>query len=90
MHERSLMRGLMRKLEELAEHEGARTVTEIRLRLGALSHFSPEHFREHFDQVAPGTCAEGATLVISTSDDIDDPNAQDVLIESVEVEVGSS
>ncbi len=89
MHESSLMRGLLRTIEELAAREGASAVTAIRLRLGALSHFSPEHFREHFDRVAPGSCAEGATLEITTSDDIDDPHAQDVLIESVEVEVGT-
>lgn len=87
MHEMSLMRGLMRQIESLAEREGAREVTSIRLRLGALSHFSPEHFREHFAQVAPGTRAAGATLEITTSDDVHDPHAQDVLIESVEVEV---
>jgi hydrogenase nickel incorporation protein HypA/HybF len=89
MHELSLMRGLMRQIEDLAAREGASTVTSIRLRLGALSHFSPAHFREHFEQIAPGTCAEGATLEISTSDDIHDPHAQDVLIESLEVEVVS-
>ncbi len=87
MHEMSLMRDLMRQIERLADREGATAVTAIRLRLGALSHFSPEHFREHFDQVAPGTRAEGARLEISTSDDIHDPNAQGVLIESLEVEV---
>jgi len=87
MHEMSLMRGLMRQIESLAEREGAQAVTSIRLRLGALSHFSPEHFREHFAQVAPGTRAAGATLEITTSDDVHDPHAQDVLIESVEVEV---
>jgi hydrogenase nickel incorporation protein HypA/HybF len=89
MHEMSLMRGLMRQIEELAAQEGASTVTSIRLRLGALSHFSPEHFREHFARVAPGTCAEGATLEISTSDDIHDPHAQHVRIESLEVEMAS-
>ena len=87
MHEMSLIRGLMRQLESLADREGASAIVSVRLRLGALSHFSPEHFREHFDQVAPGTRAEGATLEISTSDDIHDPHAQDVVIESLEVEV---
>ncbi|MGI9431731.1 MAG: hydrogenase maturation nickel metallochaperone HypA [Myxococcota bacterium] len=87
MHEMSLMRSLMRQLEGLADQEGAGTITAVRLRLGALSHFSPEHFREHFAQVSPGTRAAGATLEISTSDDIHDPHAQDVVIESLEVEV---
>ncbi len=81
------MTGLIRQIEDIAAREGASTVTSIRLRLGALCHFSPAHFREHFDQVAPGTCAEVATLDISISDDIHDPHAQDVLIESLEVEV---
>jgi hydrogenase nickel incorporation protein HypA/HybF len=89
MHEMSLMRDLMRQVERLADRENATTVTAIRLRLGALSHFSPDHFREHFSQVAPGTRAEGAALEISTSDDIHDPFAQGVLIESIEVEVES-
>ena len=90
MHEMSLMRDLMRTIDRLADRENAVAVTSIRLRLGALSHFSPEHFREHFDQVSPGTRSEGATLEISTSDDIHDPNAQGVLIESLEVEVDSA
>ena len=89
MHEMSLMRDLMRQIEGLADREDAVAVTAIRLTLGALSHFSPDHFREHFDQVSPGTRAAGATLEISTSDDIHDPNAQGVLIESIEVEVES-
>lgn len=87
MHEMSLMRGLMRQVEALAAHQGASRIVSIRLRLGALSHFSPEHFREHFAHVAPATLAEGAALEISTSEDIHDPHAQDVLIESLEVEV---
>ncbi len=90
MHEMSLMRGLMRQVETLAAREGASRVVSIQLRLGALSHFSPEHFREHFAQVSPGTCAEDAELQISTSDDVHDPHAQDVLIESLEVEVDSA
>jgi hydrogenase nickel incorporation protein HypA/HybF len=53
--------------------------------LGALSHFSPSHFREHFDRVSAGTKAEGAALDIHTSSDIGDPRAQDVLLESVEL-----
>lgn len=87
MHEMSLMKGLIRQLEEMASREGARAVTSIRLRLGALSHFSAGHFREHFDRVAPGTVAQGASLEIHTSEDVRDPHAQDVVIESIEVEL---
>ena len=32
------------------------------VRLGALSHFTPEHFREHFEDASRGTIAEGAEV----------------------------
>ena len=54
--------------------------------LGALSHMSAEHFREHFDRDAAGTLAAGAELDCATSDDIADPHAMDVLLKDVEVE----
>lgn len=89
MHEMSLMRDLMRQIEGLADRENALAITSIKLTLGALSHFSAEHFRAHFGQVSPGTRAEGAALEITISDDVHDANAQGVLIESIEVEVES-
>ena len=86
MHEASLIRSLMRKIDELAQAEGAARVTTVRVWLGALSHMSPQHFREHFEQEAKHGIAEGAVLDIETSADIDDPNAQDLLLRSIEVE----
>ena len=86
MHEASLMRNLMRKIDALAEEEGANRVTTVRVWLGALSHMSPEHFREHFQHAAVQTIAEGAALDIEASTDIHDPNAQDLLLRSIEVE----
>ena len=87
MHEMSLMVGLMRKVDEIADREGATSITRIKVWLGALSHFSAAHFQEHFDEVARGTRAEGAELDCTVSEDVDHPNAQDVLIESLDVEV---
>jgi hydrogenase nickel incorporation protein HypA/HybF len=52
------MRALIAKLETLASEQQAHRVKEIRVWLGALSHFSPEHFREHFHDVSRGTLAE--------------------------------
>ncbi len=86
MHEASLMRALMRKIEDLAAEQDAQRVTQVHVWLGALSHMSPAHFQEHFDQSSPGTLAEGAELKIDLSDDIHDPNAQELLLRSVEVE----
>jgi hydrogenase nickel incorporation protein HypA/HybF len=86
MHEASLIRSLMRKIDELAQAEGAGKVTTVRVWLGALSHMSPDHFREHFEHESKHSLAEGAELDIETSSDVDNPNAQDLLLRSIEVE----
>jgi len=86
MHERALILNLLRQVGDIARNEGARKVTRVSVWLGALSHMSPEHFREHFAHDAAGSIAEGAELECATSDDIADPNATRVLLESVEVE----
>jgi hydrogenase nickel incorporation protein HypA/HybF len=87
MHERALMQDLMREIEAVASTDGAIRVTKIEVRLGALSHFTPEHFREHFVDASRGTLAEGAAVVASLATTIDDPRAAGVVLESVEVEV---
>jgi len=86
MHEASLMRDLMRRIETLAAGDGAARVVGVRVRLGALSHFSPAHFTEHFEEASRGGIAEGAALAIETDDDIAAPDAQTVRLESIEVE----
>ena len=86
MHERALMADVMRKVESVAAREGAGRVVRLEVRLGALSHFTPEHFREHFADVSRGTIAEGAVVDAVVDDDVEDENAQDVILESVEVE----
>jgi hydrogenase nickel incorporation protein HypA/HybF len=77
---------VMRKIDEVARTDGAVRVTRVEVRLGALSHFTPEHFREHFDDAARGTIAEGAQVDAVVDTDIADPRARDVVLESVEVE----
>jgi len=86
MHEKHLTEDLVRKLESLAADEGARVI-RIRVRLGALSHFTPEHFREHFDAAALGTLAEGAEVQAEIDPDPTAPGAQGVLLETVELEL---
>jgi hydrogenase nickel incorporation protein HypA/HybF len=85
MHEMSLMTDLMRKIERVAREHGGGRVVRLRVTLGALSHFSPAHFQEHFEHASRGTQAEGAALDINLSDDIHAATAQDVLLENVEV-----
>ena len=86
MHEFSLIHDLMKKIESIAREHGGRRIISVKVRLGALSHISPEHFREHFIQAATGTVAVGARLEIEQQKDEADPRAQDILLESVEVE----
>jgi hydrogenase nickel incorporation protein HypA/HybF len=87
MHEHALMRDLMREIEAVARADDALSVTRVSVRLGALSHFTPEHFREHFVDASRGTLAEGAEVETSLATSLDDPNAAGVVLESVEVEV---
>jgi hydrogenase nickel incorporation protein HypA/HybF len=86
MHEASLMANLMRRIDDIAKAERARRVASVSVWLGALSHMSVEHFTEHFKQAAAGTIAEGARLDISVSDDPRNDKAQELLLQSVEVE----
>lgn len=87
MHERALMRDVVTRIEEVARSEGATRVIRVSVRLGALSHFTPEHFREHFEDSARGTIAEGAVVDAEIEGDIADPRAGDVVVETVSVEV---
>jgi hydrogenase nickel incorporation protein HypA/HybF len=86
MHEASLMTNLMRRINEIAAEDDAKRVVGVSVWLGALSHMSAEHFAEHFVQASAGTIAEDARLNVSVSDDTHDPNAQEIILESVEIE----
>jgi hydrogenase nickel incorporation protein HypA/HybF len=85
VHERALMEDLVRKVLAVAEAEGATSVTRIRVRLGALSHFSPEHFREHWADATRGTIAQGSEAAATPDADTGSAAAQGVVLESVEV-----
>jgi hydrogenase nickel incorporation protein HypA/HybF len=86
MHERALMRDLIRRVVAVAESEGATGVTKVSVRLGALSHFTPDHFREDFRDSARGTIAERAAVEAVLETSATAPNAQGVVLERVEVE----
>jgi hydrogenase nickel incorporation protein HypA/HybF len=83
VHERAVMNRLIRAIEDAAEGQ---RVTRMSVRLGALSHFTPEHFRAHFADVARGTVAEGARVEAELADDPTEPDAQSVRLESIDVE----
>ncbi len=85
MHESSLMQGFMQQLQTLAQQNQAERVTAVRVKVGALTHFSAEHFLEHFEEAAKGTLAEGATVDVELLEDIDDPRAQDIVLDEFDI-----
>jgi hydrogenase nickel incorporation protein HypA/HybF len=87
MHELTLMKSVIAQLEAIVARAGGTRALSVTVRLGALSHISADHFREHFEEAIPGTSAEGARLLVNEDRDPRDPAAQDVVIESVSVEV---
>lgn len=80
------MDDLMKKILLLAEKEQASKVTRVRVKLGALSHMSKEHFQEHFDIASQGTLAEGAQIEAEESEDLHDPNASSVVLKNIDVQ----
>ena len=64
MHELSLAGDLVERLEEAARRERAARIVEIRLELGAMSGVDRDAFEFAFPEVARGTLAEGARLVV--------------------------
>ncbi len=86
MHEYSLMANLIDKISVVARKQQADRVTGVTVRLGALSHISADHFREHFVHGTKGTIVEDARLTVIESQDPAAPDAQDVVLQSVEVE----
>ena len=87
MHESGIIHSLVHRLEAAARDAGAERVCGATVWLGALSQMSADHFREHFAAEVCGTVAEGAALTIEVSDDPAAPNAQSVVLQSVELEV---
>ncbi len=80
------MKDLMNKIFAVARDQGGTTVSGVKVRLGALAHISAEHFKEHFVEAARGTRAEGARLDVELMEDIHDPLAQEIVLDSVEIE----
>jgi hydrogenase nickel incorporation protein HypA/HybF len=84
MHERALLADLIREIEATAAEEHAKQVIAISVRVGPMSHMTPAHFVEHFEDASRGTIAEGARCVVDVIDPRD-PLAQSIVLESVEL-----
>ncbi len=86
MHEFSLMADLFRKIREISNRNDNRKIVTVRVKLGALSHITPQHFEEHFIEFSKGTPADGAKIEIIQLEDRNDPDAQSILLESVDLD----
>ncbi|OPX20032.1 MAG: hydrogenase nickel incorporation protein HypA [Desulfobacca sp. 4484_104] len=86
MHELTLINDLLNKIEALARAQQSPKIVSLTLQLGPLAHISPEHLRHHFYQAAAGTVAEGARLDITLLGDITHPQAQDIILTTLEFE----
>ena len=85
MHEFSLITDLIRKITTIAREQHASKVISVTVKLGALSHISQDHFREHFVHASRGTISEGSQLNIEFRTDVTDPQSQEVLIKNIEI-----
>jgi len=87
MHEAALLKDLVREIESVAERERASAVTCVRVRIGPMSHMTPDHFIEHFVDATRGTIAEGAHCEVEQIDP-KDPLAQSIVLESLDLTIG--
>ncbi len=62
MHELAVTEDILRIVKEHAENAGASRVTDITIVVGDMSSFIDDSIQFYFDQLSPGTIAEGATL----------------------------
>ena len=86
MHEMSLMNNLLAKIEQIAKENNSTKVVKVCVTLGALAHISEDHFKEHFVEGTSGSIAEGAELFVTIDEDTNNPNAQDILLTSIDVQ----
>lgn len=89
MHELSLIADLMRKVLSIAHEQNASKVTCVKVQLGALSHISSSHIREHFANASKTTIADMAELDIEILTDMNSPDAHSLILKSVDVETSN-
>ncbi|HYB78918.1 MAG TPA: hydrogenase maturation nickel metallochaperone HypA [Thermoplasmata archaeon] len=86
MHEEALLRDLVRKALEVARQERAGRVTRVRIWVGALSHLAGPELEARWTHAVRGTALEGARVDLELSPDRTDPNAEAVMLRSLDVD----
>jgi len=62
MHETHLIKPIIQGIQRHAAEEGGSRVTNVKIKVGALTGVKEESFRETFSVLAKGTMLEGAVL----------------------------
>ncbi|MFI5413778.1 MAG: hydrogenase/urease maturation nickel metallochaperone HypA [Candidatus Lutacidiplasmatales archaeon] len=88
MHEEAMLRDVVRKAAEVARKEGASRVTRVRIWVGARSHLAGPELRDRWADAVTGTSLSGAQVDIEASTDGGDPNAERVMLRSLDVDSG--
>src|SRR5208282_3088100 len=88
MHEEAMLHDVVRKATEVARREGATRVTRVRLWVGARSHLGGPELKDRWAHAVTGTALSGAEVEIETSSDRSDPNAENVILRSLDVDPG--
>lgn len=82
MHEISLLRSLLNRIEEIRAANGGGRVKVVRLKVGPLAHIEPDHLREHFRETVQNTSLENTRLEIEETEELHELTLESVDIES--------
>ena len=86
MHEYHLLKDLLQKIDQVTLEQSLKKIHSVKIWLGALSHISPEHLKEHFQNESKGHACQGATLLIECSNQIDHEDANEIRLLSLDAE----
>jgi len=81
-----MLQDLVRRAQEVARRERAERVTRVRIWVGALSHLAGPELEARWAHAVRGTSLEGARVEIEVSPDRSDPNAEAVMLRSLDVD----
>lgn len=65
MHESHLIQPIIKGISEHAQKEGAKSVSKVRLKVGALTGVKEDSFKQTFTVLAKGTILENAELELT-------------------------
>lgn len=85
MHEAALIRDVLHRVEAVAAGQPGARVTVIRLWVGGLAHLTEAGLRERWSLATEGSAAKGARLEITVSEDLHDPRAEGIVLESLDL-----